>query len=491
MIKTLSAKWDGWKNSVASLINSPVVSVSVLFIIFFSAGTALTYRSLSYPWHWDDLHLVRTFSTGELAGVFRGNWDVDDIESRGYRPLTVVFNHLRSAAFGECVVAHRLFDVALVAAYLALLATLAMQLGLSYGGAVLGGILAVSAKNNWWNLVWIVDGTHAFTELLVLLAAYLTVSAVRKFAIWKIVLAILFAGLGLLTREDAIAMFPVIPIFALVYAVEKKFAFFPNDRPAGVWRELRDLPWVLISSVSALLVAMALLFFRVRSLLVPGIEMEVNLRKWSDHLAWALYPMGVPADGTTLYAVWVLWIATLGLLACALAFPASGSSRLVILLWLAAFFITTTPIALAPGMVAPRPNLLLAPISFFSFGVAFLLSRLVAISRRAMIPAACVMSVVLITSIARNEIAQEAVHPKSLEYILNNSDFVWLDAASARIPEVRLIAAKQEFLELGINSKAQFQQRFPELVQQAENLHLSRPNREGKPFMPRIEFLQP
>src|SRR5262249_3327778 len=157
-----------------------------------------------------------------------------------------------------------------------------------------------------------------------------------------------FAGLGLLTREDAIAMFPVIPIFALVYAVEKKFAFFPNDRPAGVWRELRDLPWVLISSVSALLVAMALLFFRVRSLLVPGMEMEVNLRAWSHPLAWALYPMGVPAypmgvpaDGTALYAVWVLWIATLGLLACALAFPASGSSRLVILLWLAAFFITT------------------------------------------------------------------------------------------------------------------------------------------------------
>src|SRR5262249_52884115 len=165
---------------------------------------------------------------------------------------------------------------------------------------------------------------------------------------------------------------------------------------------------------SALLVAMALLFFRVRSLLVPGIEMEVNLRAWSHHLAWALYPMGVPAypmgvpaDGTALYAVWVLWIATLGLLACALAFPASGSSRLVILLWLAAFFITTTPIALAPGIVEPRPNLLLAPITFFSFGVAFLLSRLVAISRRAMIPATCVMSVVLITSIARNEIAQE------------------------------------------------------------------------------------
>jgi hypothetical protein len=201
MIKALSAKWDGWQNRVTGLIDNRVVSVSLIFVIFFGAGTTLTYRSLSYPWHWDDLHLVRTFSTAELASVFRGNWDVDDIENSGYRPLTVVFNHLRAAAFGECVVAHRLFDVALVAAYLALLASLAMRLRLSYGGAVLGGILAISAKNNWWNLVWICDGIHAFMELLVLLAAYFTLSAVRKFAIWKIVLATLFAGLGLLVRD--------------------------------------------------------------------------------------------------------------------------------------------------------------------------------------------------------------------------------------------------------------------------------------------------
>jgi hypothetical protein len=491
MIKALSAKWDGWQNRVTGLIDNRVVSVSLIFVIFFGAGTTLTYRSLSYPWHWDDLHLVRTFSTAELASVFRGNWDVDDIENSGYRPLTVVFNHLRAAAFGECVVAHRLFDVALVAAYLALLASLAMRLRLSYGGAVLGGILAISAKNNWWNLVWICDGIHAFMELLVLLAAYFTLSAVRKFAIWKIVLATLFAGLGLLVREDAVAMFPVIPMFALVYAAQKKFPFVPNNRTASIWRELRDLPWLLISSVSAVLAAMALLSFHVRSLLVPSTEMDVNLQAWSYHMAWALYPMGVPADGTILHAVWVLWLAALVLLACSIAFPAPGSSRLVTLFWVGAAVITTTPIALAPGVVEPRPNLLLAPISFFSFGVAFLLSRLVAISRRALIPAACVMSVVVIASIARNEIAQEAAHPKSLEYILNNAYFVWPDSAPARIPEARLTGAKQEFLELGINSKAQFHLRFPELVQQAENLHLSRPNREGKPFIPRIQFMQP
>ena len=490
MIRALSTKWDGWQRRIASLTDNPVVSLSLLFVIFFGAGTALTYRSLSYPWHWDDLHLVRTFSAQELAAVFHGNWDVDGMENSGYRPLTVVFNHLRAAAFGECVVAHRLFNVALVAAYLALLSQLAMQLGMSYKAAVLGGFLAVSAKNNWWNLVWICDGIHAFTALLVLLAAYFTVSALRKFATWKIILAILFAGLGLLAREDAVAMFPVISMLAIVYAAEKKFRLIPNNRTGSVLRELRDLPWRLILSVSTVLVAMALLFFRLRSL-VPDTEMQVNLRKWSQHVIWTLYPMGVPADGTALHVVWVLWLVTLLLLVCSIAFPALGPSRLVILFWWAAAFITITPIALTSGIVAPRPNLLLAPISFFSFGVAFLLSRLVAISRRALIPAACVMSLVLIESIARNEIAQEAVHPKSLEYILNNADFVWLDAVTARVPEARLNAAKREFSDLGINSKAQFELRFIELVREAEELHLSRPNPQGKPFMPRIEFMQP
>jgi hypothetical protein len=314
---------------------------------------------------------------------------------------------------------------------------------------------------------------------------------VRKFAVWKIILATFFAALGLLGREDAVAMFPVIPMCALVYAAQKKFPFVPDNRTASVWRELRDVPWLLILSVSAVLVAMALLFFRVRSLLVPNTEMDLNLQAWSYHAAWVLYPMGVPADGTTLHAVWVLWLAALVLLACSIAFPAPGSSRLVSLFWLGAAFITTTPIAMAPRIVDPRPNLLLAPISFFSFGVAFLLSRVVAISRRALIPAACVMSVVLIASIVRNEIAQEAVHPKSLEYILNNAELVWRDAAPARIPEARLIAAKGEFLELGINSSTQYHQRFPVLIEQARNLDLSRPNRDGKPFLPRIRFMQP
>src|SRR6266498_3863257 len=91
----------------------------VLLGVFFAIGVAVTLPSLGYPWFHDDLHLVRPYLPSEVASTLAGPWDPDGIETAGYRPLTTAFNAARAALLGDSVVAHRLLEIALVAAFLA------------------------------------------------------------------------------------------------------------------------------------------------------------------------------------------------------------------------------------------------------------------------------------------------------------------------------------------------------------------------------------
>jgi hypothetical protein len=493
MTNELSTRWPAWRGKIDRFRRSIVLSFLFLVTVFFLVGTAISYRSLAFPWFWDDLHLVRTFSGHELNQVFTGDWDPDRIETPGYRPVTVVFNHVRAEVFGESVIAHRLFQIALVAAYLSILGLIAMELGMGYGAALFAGIFAVCTKNNWWNLVWISDGIHVFVGLLLILSAYLVLSAVKKFAVWKIILATLLAGLGLFAREDALALFPIIPILAFVYALvwntslsasldEKEFRIVLPD----LWRNRRDFPWRLITVVSLLLVGIAVVFVCLRSALVPAAGAGMNLPNLAKHLVVIFHPMGLYLPGPSGELLAVVWLATLGFLLGFNLLIAPASARLVTLFWLGAAFL-----AITPGLAAARPNLLFAPISFFSFGIAHMLSRVARISRTALVSTAAVTALVLVASTINNTIAQDLVHPLSLEYLQDNADFVWGKHSDARVPASRIAKLKQEFSKLGIDSTSDFDLLFPTYVKQAANLHLSRPNRDGKPFAPRIGFFDP
>src|SRR3954453_11784282 len=73
---------------------------ALLFLLFFALGLLVARESLSYSWFHDDVHLVRTYSPAELLQTLTGNWAPDGIESRGYRPLTTLFNHTRALVLG-------------------------------------------------------------------------------------------------------------------------------------------------------------------------------------------------------------------------------------------------------------------------------------------------------------------------------------------------------------------------------------------------------
>ncbi|MGQ9494320.1 MAG: hypothetical protein ACUVR2_11270 [Anaerolineae bacterium] len=137
--------------------------IVVLFVLFLGIGLILSSRALSYPWFWDDIHLIRSYTSDELGRVFVGAWDTDGIETSGYRPMTTVFNHVRALLLGENVVAHRILVIVLFALSLVLFCALTDRMGIAYPYAVLAGVLALCSRYNWFNLVWIADGIHVWT----------------------------------------------------------------------------------------------------------------------------------------------------------------------------------------------------------------------------------------------------------------------------------------------------------------------------------------
>src|SRR5688572_19621486 len=103
------------------LPDKPLLRLALLFVTTLMAALLVAWPTRTYPWYWDDYHLIRAFSPEELSRVFRGPWDVDGIESASYRPLWVVANHVRAWLFGEHILMHRLFLLAVLALFTTLL----------------------------------------------------------------------------------------------------------------------------------------------------------------------------------------------------------------------------------------------------------------------------------------------------------------------------------------------------------------------------------
>src|SRR5262245_32192185 len=204
---------------------------------------------------YDDLHVIRSFTAEEVWTSFHGHWDPDGIETQGYRPFTLLFNFLRYALFGENVVGHRLFLIALFAAYLTSLACVARRLGATPGTVVAAGLLCVCARYSVYHYVWIGDGMHLFQGLAVGLALIALLRGLDGGGPgW---LAGSFLGLlaALLTREDTLA---VIPVVLLIGAWRIRTA--PQPRPEASRR---------LIGLGASLAALILALFAYRARVVP------------------------------------------------------------------------------------------------------------------------------------------------------------------------------------------------------------------------------
>lgn len=461
----------------------------ILFALYFIIGLGLSYKSLGYGWFWDDYHLTRTYTVEELKHVFVGNWDVDGIEVSGYRPLLVVFNDLRATLLGENPAAQRLFEIALFAGCLVAFADLAARLGIPYQYTALGGVLSLCSRYNWFNLVWITDALHAFVGLVEILAAITLLSYLAKPAAWKLGVCVGLATMGLFTREDAVVLFPLISVFGLFYLARarlpKKFRLSDLSSPS-LWkldRPTRSNLTAILMVTLGLGFSTGILFF-LRHFFVPQAPTQLNWSGWLKLIEWAVYPMGQPSN--LLNDLWLhdLWKVILLLLGAATLFVIRLPGRLSAFLWLVCVVITA-----APGLTVQRINLLFFPTLFFGMFLATLFIELANLSPW-MALVVCVIACGLgVVSSDRSMVAQEVMHPSSLENILDEFDVLRHTAAAT--PLVRVSKMKVDLLAIGVDSLDKFSEKYFPLLDEAKRQGRRHPNLQGEYFAPAISMLEP
>ncbi|HEX7588660.1 MAG TPA: hypothetical protein VF478_10125 [Anaerolineae bacterium] len=457
------------------------------FLLFFVVGIALARESLSYSWFYDDLHLIRVYSPDELVQSFRGTWDVDGIETPGYRPLTTLFNHVRAVAFGENTAAHRIFDIALFSAFLTVFSLVAVRLGMPYPASLLAGVLTLCARYNWVDLVWIADGVHAFQGLLAAIASLSLLSYLNKRASWKIASCVIWAALALLVREDSVALIALIPILGLFYLFQT--SGLDRIRPMDLGSSFRKLDRATRERLRALVaVTMTLLIVCLIAALLRfalvGESTPLDAFGWFTLLKFSLFPMGLPSQFLGDVGLHDFWAFTLGLAAMSTLLLLNSKARSLAFLW-----ICCTVVATAPGVVVQRNNLLTFPILFYSSYLALVAYQIARLSNWAKAIVFVILSIFVLANSTRSLLAQEAVNPTSLEYV--SKAHAIIQNSKASVPPERAARLWTEWAKWGIHSEADYETSFPLLQSDALARDRRHPDIDGNPFAPIIPVFSP
>lgn len=420
---------------------------------------------------YDDLHLIRAFSNEQIVSSFWSSWDPDGLETPGLRPFTLLFNHLRYLVFGENVVVHRLFLVALLAAYLTLMSWIAQWFGLSWTAALIAGLVFLCAKHSIYHYAWISDGIHIVPGLAFGLSTAWLVTGLERANWRRLALSIAILAVGLLTREDTLAVVPIMIFLGFVATYRLPAANSQTRRVMTVYTGC------LIAVCTALMV--------YRFAIVPGIgdKPPAGLSGYLDHLGMSFNLMGSKSFGgwsDVLRQGWPVLITLVivsGSLVSRLRLPGRGP-----LLWLPCF-----ALACLPGVVETRTNLLFFPVTFIAL---FLVAALTALARtlpafRA--PVIITLAVTVFGGFYMSTIAMLGFHPYSSVVVRWNSEFLYGQyAARAVIPDQRRQATAERLAAAGIRSVDDIGSILPRLIQQANNEQRHWPGPDGVVFVPLI-----
>jgi hypothetical protein len=403
--------------------------LTTAFAVFALANLAVAWPALGWPMVYDDLHVIRAFTAEELSSTLVGSWDPDGIETQGLRPGTTLFNHLRYLAFGENVVAHRLFLIALLAAYLTMLSWIARRLGATPGTVLAAGLLCLCARYSTYHYVFIGDGIHIVPAVAVAVATITLFRGLEAGSGRWLALSVLSLLGGLLTRESTLG---AIPAVLLLGWIEVR-----RLRPAGGLRRL------LVFGV-ALAVPVAL-FFAYRAHAVPRAPAPaVNL----DGLARMTYRMvhlpGVESYDMVSAALVLGWRAALCLLVGSLVLRPPGWRQA--LLWLAC-----AVVSMSPTLTLQRDNLLFLSVSFVTLAYATVVAGWWHTGRLARAAAALVLAWGIVSGAAMSRVFATNFHPYSLKSIGWNADFLYgRYEHRAKIPPERRARVERQLASVGI-----------------------------------------
>jgi hypothetical protein len=443
------------------------IDAATAFLVCAALALILAWPSLRWPMVYDDLHQIRGYTAADVAAAFRGRSDPDGIETRGVRPLNLVFNHTQYVLFGENVVAHRLFLAALHALYATLLALIARHFGLPLPFALLATALAMCARYSVYHYVWLVEGHHYVQGLLFEAALVALLAGLRAASAGRLALSSALFFAAVLIREDTIALAPVLAVLGYVGLVTT--------------REKR--PLILLAGYCAVLAlgSLALLWYRAvvaPTAVPPGhdvLGLLVSFRR-------ALNPMGLEHFDAASHALVLLWSALGPLLILGLLATRPPEPRRTPLVWL-----SVAVLACAPALTLRRDDLLFFPTAFMAL---FYASALWELSRdRAGLRRAAVL--VLLTGIVGgayvSRVYAQNFHPYSARAVWWNGKFIYGSYASrATIPAARREAITRQLASVGIRNESQLKLRLRRMVAEAIAEGRRTPRGDETVFFPRL-----
>jgi hypothetical protein len=427
------------------------------FLLFLLLAIAWTWPARSWPMVFDDLHLVRTFRASELAAAWTGHWDPDGLETPGFRPLSLAFNHARAAVFDDHVIGHRHALAALFALFLALLVPLGGHLGLGLGASVAAGLVMLFTRYSAYHLVWITDGNHHLQGLAFIGAALLLVHGLARSSRAFLAASLLAIGLGLGVREDTLAALPVLALIA--------FARGPRRLAAEYTMGLGALGLVLLAW---------------RRAFVPAAQpLGLDFAGFARAVVHAFDPVGVGGFDRASRILSHGWWAVLALTLAALVVSGDRAAQRDAGRWALAAIA-----ACSPGLLLQRDDLLF----FASLFVALMLATAWQAIWRARPSWRPLVGIGLAWSVVGGAWTgarlAENFHPASARAIDWNTEFVYGRYASAHIPEERRQRLVAQLDALGVRAGEQPRLRVRALIVEAREAGRRRPTPDGRVFFP-------
>ncbi len=446
-------------------VSRSVFHFFVFFSIYFVFGIFLGSHSLTYPWFIDDLHQVRVFSLREILASWVGPFDPSGFETAGYRPILVLFNHFRAVLCGESVVAHRIFGIALFAAYLAVFLQIGRLSGLKLKQLILAGFLVLAAKNSWSHLVWILGAVRTFSGLLGALSCLMLLGSQGRKK--KIIASIFIFGAAVLTREDLVA-WAVFPI--LYHGYLESISSVDKNKDAVNQKKGSFLHLTVLVPVAAILLGL-------RGVFVPQADWRFEPGGWKILFETCFYPMGQ----TISYSFRFLWrvILLAVTLVALINHPPQVKRRCV--LWLLGCFLFTSM-----GLVNARVDNLLVATSFFALFWVDLIQALENLGAFGKFFSWTLTAGLILVSAWRNTQAQETMHPLSLDTLPLAAEFAFTEGLD--IPSQRLEALRERFLNLGITNAEEADLKLTAYRALAIRNRRFHPGTTRQPFLPKIGF---
>ena len=436
------------------------------FAAVLAALLALGWPALGWPMAFDDLHLMRVFTPEQILGTFHGQWDPERLMTRGLRPLTLVFNHLRTVAFGENVVAHRLAVMVLLAAYWALLAPVARRVGTPALAVAVAGALFVCSPYSIFHYVWITDGNHALQGLAFAGAALLLCRGLERSSWAALGGSLLAMAAGVLVREDTLAAAPALALVGLAAA------------PTATARRR-----LAVYALGVAAVGLGLLQYRG---LVVGKAMTVGAA-WPgllDHARKALSPAGLMAFDPLSRALVMVAIGVGFATGVALAVLVPRERWSGTLVWLGSALLACTS-----GLTVTRDDLLLFPVSFASLALATAWNE-IARSRPRAAPALALAGVLIAIGGAYvSRVYAENFHPRSLRLAWWNGRYLYgAYAERATMPDERRAALRAHLRSMDIHHARHHLRRTWKMARRAIAEGRRRPAADGRPFYPLLPW---